>query len=415
MPRESSAGSALRLSLSSSSPSRSGIRCAASVTPYIRAVNSRCSSVVRYSKSCGSSGMKASSAFARTGSRARSKPPMWIAPRGRRHDAGEGAERRRLPRPVRPDEPEHFAGLHGEGEGTHRGELAVALGERFDLDHRRGTGEITGAWEMARTLRLVCSRGRTLATRASRAAGPRAAPPTRLHASSLAAGRQPRRESFATRDGGSLGGRPCSRASRLHCSRSCSSDPEGASAAPLGAAASRVARDSRRAVAAARLEACKRAAAAKRGAARAGLARRFRGRRRPGLYSVTRCSAPASAAPARSCSRSGCPSPSWSGRCRCRARCTTEGRRRRRPRWRITGRTAMRPASHGRTTEATSAAAWSSARRRRPSRWRARRRRCRRRSSSPPARRASRRTAIAPARVDTRLPFANGPPHALSA
>ena len=45
----------------------------------------------------------------------------------RRMDAGERAERRRLSGPVRTDEPEDFARLHGEGEVVDGRQVAVAL------------------------------------------------------------------------------------------------------------------------------------------------------------------------------------------------------------------------------------------------------------------------------------------------
>ena len=80
MPRDSSLGRTPLFSVSSISASNSGILAAASGTPYRRAVKRRCSSTVRYSKRCGSSGMKARRRFASTGATARSKPAMLSVP-----------------------------------------------------------------------------------------------------------------------------------------------------------------------------------------------------------------------------------------------------------------------------------------------------------------------------------------------
>ena len=54
----------------------------------------------------------------------------------RLEDAGDHAQRRRLPRAVGPEEAEQFAGRHLEIDAIDGGEAAVALGQVRKTDHR---------------------------------------------------------------------------------------------------------------------------------------------------------------------------------------------------------------------------------------------------------------------------------------
>src|SRR5439155_3858324 len=84
---------------------------------------------------------------------------------GRTEDAGHHPDRRRLARAVGAQKPEELAARHLEVDAVHRGELAVALGERGQPDH-----------VILRTMASTTSRSASPATTIRSSAGQPAAP-----------------------------------------------------------------------------------------------------------------------------------------------------------------------------------------------------------------------------------------------
>ena len=122
MPRDSSPGSDRSLpgQLAAPRPARAARRVEVGRRRRAAPTRRRCSSTVRYSNRCGSSGMNASRRLASSGSATMSWPSMRDAAGGRPQNAGQRPQRRRLAGAVGADQADDLAGARPRTTGRRR-------------------------------------------------------------------------------------------------------------------------------------------------------------------------------------------------------------------------------------------------------------------------------------------------------